>query len=342
MPPPFDFAAGNWWHKVDYTGIEPSVGLYLPGTFDGKAQGWASAGEGYWSIDYSPGQHTYRDGKPGYSNGDGTFSPIFEYFDETELRPGTATVITWRSFEVEVENPAPTWDPNRAWVDHQWVYYDDPSVTKPEDLPWVGPVREVPGQIIPIETQTTETVVQEAGYSVFEADDRYPPEPQMYNGRPVVARAVIGAPGTIPATMTNVVGAVHISGKAGARTRERKFIANLKAANLIVRAFNWATESSDAIEAVWEAIDKEHHPAYRYSKKKGEYVRIYYPPPQEMLKDIWDRAKWIDWNEALWNLLVNQLQDAAIGKLGSAQQKAAKPLLEKMGRPVGFGTGPAL
>lgn len=153
----------------------------------------------------------------------------------------------------------------------------------------------------------------------------------------------VGASGLDPSTRLNPYeNPVHVSRPAPQGTKERKFIANVRAASFLGRVLNFTTESMDMVTAVWEAIPPRYRASQKYSKKKGKWVQIYQPLPQEKMKELWQHFDKVDVNEAIKNIAVNQLEDAAIGKLGAAAQKHAKPVLEQLGRPVGFGTGPAL
>lgn len=62
-----------------------------------------------------------------------------------------------------------------------------------------------------------------------------------------------------------------------------------------------ATEAADLIEAIWSAIP----PQYRR--------RCW--SPTCMMQDVAEYGRFIDWNEALMNVLRNHFEDAVLGRL---------------------------
>lgn len=77
------------------------------------------------------------------------------------------------------------------------------------------------------------------------------------------------------------------------------------------RALSWASEASDLVDAVHKSLPKK----YRKGKTQGE-----------KLKDLWDHWNKLPVDKTLWNVLQNQLQDAAIGSLYGAGRLAADRL----------------
>lgn len=163
----------------------------------------------------------------------------------------------------------------------------------------------------------------------YRAQDERPNEWALSWGSPDVA------PGPAPVN--------HASTKPPKGTKERKFIANAR--GRIAELFGAMTEWEDFIRALWEALPKKYRTGYY--KLHGKNGTVYYKRRRkaglpEMQRDLWKHFDALDFNDAVWNVAMNQLQDALIGKLGKAQQRAARDWLAKMGRPVGFGTGPGM
>lgn len=156
--------------------------------------------------------------------------------------------------------------------------------------------------------------------------------------RPIAPPMIIGGPGTLPKTNPKPDG--HNSTPPGPGEKERKTIANPKSGGLVSWAVGTVTESIDFIEALHDALPDDVKRHY-YKDSKGKWRRAK-PSASTMLKDLYKNFDKLDLNEALKNVIINQLQDAIIGKLGARAQKEAKPFLELLGRPVGFGTGPAI
>lgn len=154
---------------------------------------------------------------------------------------------------------------------------------------------------------------------------------------------VIQAPGTGGAYHPSPNG--HQMRKPGSRTRERKFIANIAARSILGKMIGGVTESLDFINAIWEALPPANRTGQRMikrGKRAGEYVQAFAPTPNDKLRDIyrgWDK---IDVEAAIRNVILEQLEDALYGRLGRAQQRLARNTLERVGRPVGLTTGPAL
>lgn len=195
------------------------------------------------------------------------------------------------------------------------------------------------------------------------------PETERGHGEPVKAeKPRLADPVTQTVVAPDVITrgpALHEPAHAPPGTKERKFIAGVKNGTALARILNYMTEPADFIEAVYDAIPLKYHPEawkkHRRNPQTGKVEVIYVtqgwfkradgtsrrvsaspPPPHEMLKIIYEHYDELDVNQALLNIAGNAVEDAAFGRLGQAQQKQARSLLERMGRPVGYGTGPAL
>ena len=138
----------------------------------------------------------------------------------------------------------------------------------------------------------------------------------------------------------------HVSRVPPRGRKQKKFMAQSKLAfRAIANVFGSLTEVSDFVEALWKALPKKYRYGYYALHGKGGkivYVRRHKAGLPQMSRDIFNHLDQIDMNGAIWNVLTNQLEDALVGKFGKAQQRASKDYLNQIGRPFGFGTGPAL
>lgn len=119
----------------------------------------------------------------------------------------------------------------------------------------------------------------------------------------------------------------HQPRRPGPNLREPKYSAAGAAGAAVVRFLDQFTEGADYIEALWEAL-----PSHAQTKIKGERTL-----PQTMAQDLWNNWDQIDLNEALINLLKNEIEDRAIG---TANRRANDAFLNSdLGResPIGIG-----
>lgn len=162
--------------------------------------------------------------------------------------------------------------------------------------------------------------------------------------RALVGRAVVTAPGTGAGVGT--VPPNHTDSPPKARTRERKVRANKQFVRVIWWAANFVTESADMIGAIWDALPdyaKTGMKQVHRRKVNGGgtvWVKKYHPTPQEMMQDLWDHWRAVDINEMMWNIVRNQLTDAAIGKVASKINQNAQWYYDLTKRPTGFLSGP--
>jgi hypothetical protein len=109
--------------------------------------------------------------------------------------------------------------------------------------------------------------------------------------------------------------------------------------------FGAATEGLDLLDAAWKAL----------SKNGGWQTKVDGKPttPAQKAKDIYNSVSKPKFNTAGFfadfakNAAINQLQDAAIGKVGSASKKGAKKaaaagVAPHGSTPFGYGFGPAI
>lgn len=133
--------------------------------------------------------------------------------------------------------------------------------------------------------------------------------------------------------------------KAKNRTKERKMSPHRKFAGILWWALNGVTESLDAVTSFWKALPPEDRTGMvRRVARDGTvyYKRIFYPTPQEMARDLYRGWNRVDFNQALINVVANQVEDHVIGRTASSVTKQTLPHLRRSGRVVGITTGPAL
>lgn len=123
----------------------------------------------------------------------------------------------------------------------------------------------------------------------------------------------------------------HIRTKPPAGTRERKSIVQLP--SVVARAFNAVTETGDAVESFYDALPdriKNRERARRHGKD---------PKLVDQMSLVYRYWYEVDLQQAVINLITNQIEDYVIGKLS----KRANRINRRMGgRPVGVTFGPAL
>ena len=115
------------------------------------------------------------------------------------------------------------------------------------------------------------------------------------------------------------------------REKERKVVARMPF--WIRKPLEAGTELSDAVDAVWDAIPWKDRIRYHEGKKN--------PRPDQKARALWDLFDKIEWNEAVKNLIANQVEDFAYGQQGQKSKdsrNAAKDFLPNTGR--GWQSGP--
>lgn len=285
----------------------------------------------------------------------------FTYVPEAGPEPGDQNYILGHGSSLAVPDGmasiASVWPVDYFW-EGSWQTYPYTFVTdmwhrdttEATQLGWIGPTNsETVRHVVPIVTFRERSEYLEIGYgSALEprAADAIETTEDMHYERRRLSRSLDSvAVITSPAVRSEAgakPSAPPTSHVMTPRTRERKFIANVRARSFIGKVVNFTTESLDMLTAVWEALPEKYRTGQVWSRRKNKWVQVYYPKPQEKAADLWKHWKEIDVNEAIKNIALNQLEDAAYGRLGAAQQKAARPLLEAIGKPVGLTTGPAL
>lgn len=194
----------------------------------------------------------------------------------------------------------------------------------------------------------------------------YPQSPAWGNDDPVI---VIENPGAAPTKEITVDGVKttrprHEYRPPRKNEKERKVNATVKG-NLgvgVERIISGLTESNDAINAIYDALPDEYkvqmwvvnkapydkywfvgwkdHKFYsrygnanRYHKEVRNKVK-----PQEKLRQIYKNFEHLDIAKALQNLVINEIQDQAIGRLS----RGASGINKHLNRGFGIQIGPAL
>lgn len=116
------------------------------------------------------------------------------------------------------------------------------------------------------------------------------------------------------------------------RVKEKKYVASLSQGHIIARIANVVTEGNDFVNAVYDALPDD--------VKRKWHSRL-----DTRLKVIFENFHRLDLTDVLVNILENQVEDLAFGTAGKYLGKATRKDQERTGgrgRPVGYGTGPAL
>lgn len=106
---------------------------------------------------------------------------------------------------------------------------------------------------------------------------------------------------------------------------ERKFVLSLSNGSAIGRIVGAAGELGDFVEAIYSTLPR------RFKSRDADTL-------QERIAIIARNLDQVDWAEALGNMIVNEVQDRAIGRIG---QHVAR-INRRIGRPAGLTLGPAL
>jgi hypothetical protein len=140
-----------------------------------------------------------------------------------------------------------------------------------------------------------------------------------------------------PKTKTKTEREVPIRHKPpGIRVKERKVrVGTVNDVPWLAWIANAITESTDVVNAIFDAIPLKD----RWLVGKKGFGRYYGPMKvTDKLKVIYREADKIDIEKAFKNLMKNQAEDAIIGRLS----QGGKDLAIYTGRPIGYGTGPAI
>lgn len=133
----------------------------------------------------------------------------------------------------------------------------------------------------------------------------------------------------------------HARAQVKTGDKERKWIASPAASSLLGMVIGGVTEGLDAIYAVYDALPeacrRSNRPyAPRVYIRKNRIIKR--PPPQEALDRIYNCFEALDFQKAAQNLIVNELEDRAIGYVGRKVGQASR----RAGSPFGYQVGPAL
>ena len=106
---------------------------------------------------------------------------------------------------------------------------------------------------------------------------------------------------------------------------ERKFVLSLSNGSAIGRIVGAAGELGDFVEAIYSTLPR------RFKSRDADTL-------QERIAIIAQNLDQVDWAESLGNMIANEVQDRAIGRIG---QHVAR-INRRLGRPAGLTLGPAL
>jgi len=214
----------------------------------------------------------------------------------------------------------------------QSVVSEAPIAPLPE---WVDPFSRTPGAR-PVPGATPYRLIPYQGMNPY----RSPHEQTQRGNAPPAAARRWGTPPMYPVEIVNVISTP--GGPTGVYQRpskpkpprkgelQRKFDPGGRfrpGLNLVVGG---VTETLDVVNALWKALPKENKTGYylRHYKdeKTGEvktYMKYLHPASQaDKLRDLAQGFFKLDGEKAVSNLIDNQIEDAAFGRLGNALKKA--------------------
>lgn len=138
------------------------------------------------------------------------------------------------------------------------------------------------------------------------------------------------------------------------REKEKKLVAQTNILRFISKLYTGFTEAQDAIDAVYDAIDKKRKKLLEkewralhaeHTRLPGGKIKTRTPSrrPQDKLQEIYENWDAVDGVEAIRNLLKNELQDRAIGAAQGAGTRAHDKITKATtGTRRGISTNPAL
>lgn len=152
-----------------------------------------------------------------------------------------------------------------------------------------------------------------------------------FNGEPAYApyAPAFGAPGTAISYGANVATALAhgMIPRVPPSPRERERKTN-PIATWVYAGLGFITETVDAVDAVWEALDDEVK-----TRVKGRRTT-----PQQKLEDLFNNLDRLDVNQAFINLIIEGLEDRLWGALGKQTRDANR----NDDRVPGWAAGPAI
>lgn len=172
-----------------------------------------------------------------------------------------------------------------------------PVVQNPEGLPGVGVIVS-PGEAVPGDGDG-----EEPG---DESDNKNRDE---YLRHPSVRWRLSSRSQTWTKTWPSGKKQTRLPSRPGIRTKERKIIVAIN--GVVATIVNTITEGDDLIDALWKALPKRF-------RSKGKVTA------QQKLADIYKHYGEVDLVDAVYNIIANQIEDAAYGKLGKLGAKAAR------------------
>lgn len=310
---------------------DPDVVVPRPGGADFRSWEWSAK-----PINY-PGD------RPGFISW--WDSPVDGYYGSLDFAdiPGVAAEmdINAKTRYGTLAKPGTQWEMRMPEV------YVGPTAENPWFVTVPGQVRRTQSEVAPElinprhvrAKASNDKSLSESGTPEPEGDPFVRPDP---GNRPNEMVVVVSPPGVNPAS--NPAPRTHASrAPQGKKEKEKKWVMTSK--HIVQRIFGAVTEASDFIDALWEALPKNKKGGYY--KLHGKGGKVFYKWRHKVsvtrkLQDLYNGYEDLDMNDALHNIAVGQLEDAAIGKLGKKAQQEASDSLEMLKRPVGFGFGPGM
>lgn len=254
------------------------------------------------------------------------------------------------------DDPSPTQLPNGPWVRYlnpktNVLRFPVPRPDRsPYDPPLPGPIGRPARDPLDPEFEPTPGPVPR--------DPLTPPSP-MPTPSTAPKQGTGLEPGTEgPVLIISMGSPVMVQDKPRKKEKEIKTRAT-RWMGLAWAAFNAVTEARDFIKALHKALPKRcktRMPTKRKGPAFSKFSAANAPTIQQMYMDVyqciasgtglpyegrhglqpWEEGKFL--NDAIDNLITDQIKDKVFGKFGKALGQASN----KSGRPIGFGAGPAL
>lgn len=182
-----------------------------------------------------------------------------------------------------------------------------PRPVPPYGLPWEGlpPGMPKPGQVI------------------------HPPDVVVI-AKPGQATQTVARPGAAPKPPRR-------------KDKEKKIISGLKPGTPLAMLIGTVGESLDLINALWKALPKDYKTGYyplRKRNKETNEIEVYFKwrhrsKQGDRINDLIEHWEHVDGVQAIANVIENQIEDAILGKIGSALQKSRAKAMNDIGVDLG-------
>lgn len=261
---------------------------------------------------------------------------------DVEVNPNFPTLTRARNSALWVRNdtqvpPAPRlWPLRHFWQRHDFMPVPNPlPMLDPLSLPYNAPPEwpdPLPLSSSPHRKRNPFRVAQYQRQAAYEL----PPVPHLPGqppeaGLPVVDQPIQIVPGRVTYMRQSVVDAVPQHNFARPRKYERQGKVRVRGYKLVQGAMNLVTESSDAINAVYEALPDRYK---QFGLGKHNEAR--------KLQLLYRHWKHLDIPKAVRNVIKEQLKDMAYGTPQRWLARYSQRHAPHGSLPLGYASGPAL